>query len=61
MGYDDEAIEVSVDSPVAETDAAYGFEIDGELVWLPKSQVIYDEATGTVSVPEWLAIKKGLA
>lgn len=33
---------------------------DGETVWLPKSQVEYDQDSGTFTMPEWLALEKGL-
>jgi hypothetical protein len=43
-----------------ETDGAYLIDSgDGEPVWVPKSQVEYDEM-GTFSMPEWLARDKGL-
>lgn len=32
---------------------------DGKKVWLPKSQV-EDNCDGTFTLPEWLAIEKGL-
>lgn len=28
-------------------------------IWLPKSQVEYDEASKTFAMPEWLALEKG--
>ena len=43
-----------------ETDSAY-LVSDGEhKVWVPKSQVELDEDTGILTLPEWLAIDKGL-
>lgn len=34
---------------------------DGTIeVWLPKSQVEIDREDGTVAMPEWLAIERGL-
>ena len=43
-----------------ETDAAYLLDIGAsEKVWVPKSQVeIYDD--GTMTLPEWLAMEKGI-
>lgn len=32
----------------------------GEGVWLPLSQVELDEAAGVVTLPEWLALERGL-
>lgn len=53
---------------LVETDAAVLLEIEGEEVWLPKSQVFAglegDEERGDdviVTIPAWLAEKKGLA
>ena len=51
------------------TDAALLCEIDGEEVWIPKSQVdddseVFDDednAEGRLVVTEWIAIQKGLA
>lgn len=44
-----------------ETDAAW-FIFDGKRYhWLPKSQVDYDPGSKTFTVPEWLAIDRGLA
>lgn len=41
-----------------ETAYAYLTEYDGKELWLPKSQVTWDD--GTFTIPEWLAIDKGL-
>jgi hypothetical protein len=46
-----------------ETNSAYLFEADDskrDAVWLPKSQVEWDEADETMQIPEWLALEKGL-
>lgn len=37
---------------------AHWMKPDG--VWLPRSQVKFDEAEGTVTLPEWLAKNEGL-
>jgi hypothetical protein len=44
-----------------ETPLAYRF-YDGrnEAVWLPKSQCEWDAGTQTMTMPEWLALDKGL-
>lgn len=61
-----ETVWVDVEGPLRETDAAYLFDIDGEEVWLPKSQVKARkrnlDLTGFVriEVPRWLAAKNGL-
>lgn len=42
------------------TEKAYRF-YDGKItVWLPKSQVEWDEESHTMTLPEWLAIEKEL-
>jgi hypothetical protein len=43
---------------IRETDAAWLLEIDGEEIWLPKSQVEWDGEY--VTLPEWLAEERGL-
>lgn len=43
-----------------DTERAYAIEDDDGIVWLPKSQVDLDESDGTFTMPEWLAIEKGL-
>lgn len=55
---------------VRETDKAIGIKSgtldmdlgDGKskLVWLPKSQIDWDEDEGVVYIPQWLAEDKGL-
>jgi hypothetical protein len=44
---------------LAETELAWKFADGRRAVWLPKSQCEWDEPT--MLVPEWLAIKTGLA
>lgn len=44
------------------TEKAYGFRLDNlrdKLVWCPK-QFVEDNGDGTFTMPEWLAIEKGL-
>lgn len=43
-----------------ETDAAYLVDDGTRKVWLPKSEVEYDVGEGTFTMPEWLALDKGL-
>ena len=44
-----------------ETERAYRFHGDnGVQVWLPKSQVEWDQDAQTMAMPEWLAQDKGL-
>lgn len=45
-----------------ETDKAFLFWDGGndEPVWLPKSQVEWDETGKIMTMPEWLALEKGL-
>lgn len=54
----DDKIEVEAEI-VRETDRAWLLDIEGEEVWLPKSQV-KDNGDGTFTVPEWLAMERGL-
>jgi hypothetical protein len=43
-----------------ETEKAYQF-FDGKVtVWLPKSQAEWSEQDGTMQMPEWLAMERGL-
>jgi hypothetical protein len=45
---------------VGETELAWRF-FDGTItVWLPKSQCEWDENNGEMTMPEWLALEKGL-
>lgn len=54
---------------VSETDAAYWFspgkaDKNGKILryWIPKSQCEWDGSTGlgTMQMPEWLALEKGI-
>lgn len=59
-------VHIDVDRIVRETDAAFLFEIDGEEVWVPKSQVSdpddYEagDENVSVSVTAFIAREKGL-
>lgn len=43
-----------------ETERAYRFYDGKETVWLPKSQCQWDGEEKTMTMPEWLAMEKGL-
>lgn len=44
-----------------ETRSAYLLAIDGEEIWIPKSQIRnFDEFLQEFKIPAWLAIEKGL-
>lgn len=46
--------------PPFETAAAFRFYDGAKTVWLPKSQVEWDEHTSTMTMPMWLAQEKEL-
>lgn len=66
MSCSDGTIEFEDVEVVKETDAALLVRIEGEEVWLPKSQLCEDSdkleegETGTIMLPSWLAFDKGL-
>lgn len=56
-------VEVGYDEIVHQTDMAILFLIGGDEVWIPISQLKYeevDERELTFEIPEWLALEKGL-
>ena len=59
-------VHIDFDSIRRETEKAFLFIIDGEEVWLPKSQIAdaddYNagDEDGTVSITEYIATEKGL-
>ena len=55
---DSEQVDIRFDSIVKETDKAMLIKIGDNEYWLPKSQITVDG--DDVSMPEWLAIDKGL-
>jgi len=61
-----EMVEFEDVTVVRETDAAILCDIDGDEVWIPKSQIhddseVYEMSTsGTLIIPEWLAVEKEL-
>jgi hypothetical protein len=61
-----EPVEFEVTNVLAATDLALLCVIEGQEVWLPRSQLqdgteVEDRGdSGTVVLPEWLAVEKGL-
>ncbi len=54
-------VELEIEGVEHETEAAILVLIEGNQVWLPRSQVIEcDEENGVVEVTEWIAMEKGL-
>lgn len=43
-----------------ETEKAFRFYDGKEIVWIPKSQCEWDEESKIMTMPEWLALEKGL-
>lgn len=60
----DDDVRIHCDEFLGEGSKAILVGIDGEEVWLPKSQIDYDAEKGdvdfTVTLPFWLCEKKGL-
>ena len=52
-------VEVSYDEMLYETGMAGLFVIEGEEVWISLSQ-IEDDTGSELTIPEWLALEKGL-
>jgi hypothetical protein len=45
----------------AETEKAWQLDVGlPDPIWFPKSQCEYDPSDSTLTLPEWLAIEKGL-
>lgn len=58
---DDEGHEFDVEYLLGETDDAWHLELEtGDRVWLPKSQVVFDDDAMVVTVPNWLASDREL-
>lgn len=54
-------ITVEYDEIITETGKAVLFDIEGEEIWIPASQLEdYDEDNQTFDIPDWLAEEKGL-
>jgi hypothetical protein len=63
----DEEMEFEVTVVQQETEKAWLCDIDGEDIWLPKSQVMagaedleVDACNVVITIPGWLAMEKGL-
>jgi hypothetical protein len=60
-------VHLDVEEVVAESENAFLLRIDGEEVWIPKSQIAdadsysRGDVDATVSISAWIAEKKGLA
>ncbi len=55
-----EPIEIEDGVVIHETELAYKFVSGDDTTWLPKSECTWDPDNRTMTVPEWLAIEKGL-
>ena len=55
-----ERVRIQYDELKRSTEQAYLFRIDGEDIWLPKSQASVYEKKKVVYIPEWLAMKADL-
>lgn len=57
-----EQVKTKTGTLVKETDKAWLADLDthDEPVWLPKSQVEYDEDDHTFTIPLWLCEEKGI-
>lgn len=59
-------VEIDIDGIKIKTEKAILVIIDDEEIWLPKSQIEYDEdvhnpdGTNVITVTEWIAEQKGL-
>lgn len=51
---------VKYDELEKETESAFLITIDGENIWIPKSQSRLYDVNKKIYIPEWLAFKKGL-
>lgn len=60
QGDQDHLAEVEYEDIVSETQRGILFQIDGKRHWLPRSQIEVDTDAKQVTMPEWLAIEKGL-
>jgi hypothetical protein len=58
FGKEDDILEFELEELLKETDKAYLVRIEGEEMWLPKSQV--DVEDDIVYISEWLAKEKNL-
>lgn len=62
-----ETVQIQNVTVARETDAALLVNVEGEEIWIPKSQIdddseVYKKDTeGTLVIPRWLAEEKGIA
>jgi hypothetical protein len=59
MSRNDEPVEITYDTQLADTDKALLFRIGDAKVWIPKSQITSHNGK-TFEIPEWLAVAKEL-
>lgn len=57
---ENETHDYKYDSLVRETDKAFLIRFGDDDVWFPKSQVDLDHVAREITVPDWLAEKKGI-
>jgi hypothetical protein len=53
-------VEVSGEIRGGGSKAAFRFDAGEVVVWLPRSLCEWDAESGTMAMPEWLALEKGL-
>lgn len=67
MNFGSDLVTIEDVEAIAETEGAILCDIDGDEIWIPKSQidesseVSDDQDVGTLVVSRWIAEKKGLA
>lgn len=59
MSKSDAVAVIDYDEIVRETDKAKLFATAEGEIWIPKSQIV-DEGDDVFTIPEWLAVEKGL-
>ena len=52
-------VDIEFDDVVHETEKAYLISVDGNEIWIPKSQII-EMDDSTMTIPEWLAEENDL-
>ena len=45
---------------IDQSDDAFQVSVGDETWWVPKSLCSYDEMNGWLTIPEWLALEKGM-
>lgn len=57
----DDLVDIEYNEHLHESSKAHLFDIEGEEIWIPKSQMDnWDPNRSTFTIPEWLAEEKGL-